>query len=170
MKVVTFSLEPDNKYFGKVDGGPRFFIGSRVPYLGNKGLMNTIGNQVQQYDRTAFREAYGFWADFIHPTAMAEGKYFHTLNTYDAAYFTFSFLQFGAHVPNGDFVTYFRALLALPDAKEYFPDLGLENGRIAKMVDGNVVALETDTSTEGLMDYFNPSASEVEDTESSGTR
>jgi hypothetical protein len=27
VKIVSFSLEPGNKYFGTVDGGPKFFIG-----------------------------------------------------------------------------------------------------------------------------------------------
>jgi hypothetical protein len=165
MKTVSFSLESGNKYFAKIDGGSKFLVGSRVPYLGNKGLMNTSGTPAQQYDRAAYRPKYGFWADFIHPTAMGEGKYYHTLNTYDDARFTFAFLQFAAHVPNGDFVTYFRKLLTLPEAKDYFPDLAIDNGRICKMVDGSETPLETDTTTEPLMDYFNPTATEVEDTE-----
>ena len=47
----------------------------------------------------------------MHPTAIAEGALFHTLNTYDRAQFTFSFLQFAAHVLDGDFVAHLRALL-----------------------------------------------------------
>ena len=103
MKIVSFSLEQGNKYFGKIDG-TRFFIGSRVSFGGSKGLMNLVGTPAQKYNRADFRPVHGFWADFIHPTAMAEGALYHTLNTYDRARFTFSFLQFGAHVPNGDFV------------------------------------------------------------------
>src|SRR5262249_1670586 len=109
MKIVSFSLEQGNKYFGKIDG-TRFFIGSRVAFEGGKGLMNVSGTSAQKYDRAAFRPTYGFWADFIHPTAMVEGALYHTLNTYDRAHFTFSFLQYAAHVPNGDFVVYLRAL------------------------------------------------------------
>lgn len=165
MKTVSFSLEAGNKYFARIDGGSRFLVGSRVSYLGNKGLMNTTGTPADQYDRAAHRAKHLFWADFIHPTAMAEGKYYHTLNTYDRARFTFAFLQFGAHVPNGDFVTYFRRLLTLPGARDYFPDLEVENGRIVKMVGGTDVPLESNTTTEPLMDYFNPASSEVEDTE-----
>lgn len=164
MKVVSFSLENGNQYFGRIDG-QRFFIGSRVSYLGGKGLQNLKGAPAQRYDREAFRPAYGFWADFIHPTAWAEGALFHTLNTYDRARFTFSFLQFAAHVPNGDFVRYLRALLALPLAQEYFPDLALHGGRVCKVTDNGLVALESDASTSGLMDYLNPSLEQVEDTE-----
>ncbi|MBB4844723.1 hypothetical protein HNP55_003267 [Paucibacter oligotrophus] len=165
MKIVNFSLEQGNKYFGKVDGR-RFFIGRRVSYEGGKGLMNIEGQSGQSYDRKTFRPRFGFWADFIHPTAMAEGALFHTLNTYDRALFTFSFLQFAAHVPDGDFVLYFRKLLSLPLAAEYFPDLQLIEGRICRQAgDGSSVPLETSSSTAGLLDYLNPTRNEVEDTE-----
>ena len=164
MKIVEFTLEQGNKYFGKIDG-TRFFIGSRVPFDGGKGLMNIKGTPAQRYNREEFRGTHGFWADFIHPTAMAEGALYHTLNTYDRALFTFSFLQYAAHVPNGDFVVYFRKLLSLPLAVEYFHDLRLVNNRISRITDNGTIQLESDTSTAGLMDYLNPSRSEVEDTE-----
>ncbi|MBT2298986.1 hypothetical protein J7E70_00780 [Variovorax paradoxus] len=164
MKLVSFSLEQGSKYFGKIDG-ERFFVGTRVPYDGGKGLMNTQGTAAQRYDRAAFRGAFGFWADFIHPTAMAEGAQFHTLNTYDRARFTFSFLQFAAHVTNGDFVHYLRRLLELPLAAEYFPDLQLSNGRVCRVAERDIVPLESDDSTDGLLDYLNPSLREIEDTE-----
>lgn len=164
MKIVSFSLEQGNKYFGEIDG-TRFFIGSRVSYDGGKGLMNISGTSTQKYDRAAFRPIYGFWADFIHPTAMTEGALYHTLNTYDRARFTFSFLQYAAHVPDGDFVVYFRALLNLPLAKDYFPDLTLHNDRVCKVTDNGLVALESETSTTLLLDYLNPTLTAVEDTE-----
>ena len=164
MKIVSFSLEQVNKYYGKIDGA-KFFVGSRIPYEGFKGLMNASGQPSQRYNRNDFRDAYGFWADFIHPTATAEGGFFHTLNTYDKARFTFSFLQYGAHVPNGDFVAYFKALLKLPLAADYFPDLKLEDNRIVRVTDKGSVLLESDTSTEGLMNYLNPTLQQVEDTE-----
>ena len=164
MKIVEFNLEQGNKYFGKIDG-TRFFIGSRVPFQGGKGLMNLKGTSVQRYNREEFHGTHGFWADFIHPTAMAEGALYHTLNTYDRAHFTFSFLQYAAHVPDGDFVVYFRALLKLPLAVEYFDDLRLVNNRICRVTDNGTIPLESDTSTAGLIDYLNPSLREVEDTE-----
>jgi hypothetical protein len=164
MKVVSFSLEQGNKYFGKIDG-TRFFIGSRVPFQGNKGLMNVTGTPAQKYNRADFRAAHGFWADFIHPTAMAEGALYHTLNTYDRARFTFTFLQYAAHVPDGDFVVYLRALLKLPLAPEYFPDLVLKDNRVCRVTDEGTVPLETKTSTAALMNYLNPSLRQIEDTE-----
>jgi len=164
MKTVSFSLEQGNKYFGKIDG-TRFFIGSRVPYKGGKGLMNVTGTSAQKYNRADFRGVHGFWADFIHPTAMAEGALYHTLNTYDRARFTFTFLQYAAHVPDGDFVVYLRALLKLPLAAEYFPDLVLANNRVCRVTDQGRVPLESSSSTAGLLDYLNPSLKEIEDTE-----
>lgn len=164
MKVVSFSLEEGNKYFGRIDG-TRFFIGSRVPYQGGKGLVNARGTPAQKYSRAQFRDHHGFWADFIHPTASAEGALFHTLNTYDRACFTFSFLQFAAHVPNGDFVVYLRELLKLPLAAEYFPDLVLAGNRICRVTDLGPAPLESDASTAGLCDYLNPTTKEIEDTE-----
>jgi hypothetical protein len=164
MIIVEFTLEQGNKYFGKIDGN-RFFIGKRVSFDGGKGLMNIIGTPAQRYKREEFREAHGFWADFIHPTAMAEGALYHTLNTYDRARFTFTFLQYAAHVPNGDFVVFFRELLKLPLATEYFPDLTLVNNRISRVTDHGTVPLESDSSTSGLMDFLNPSRSQVEDNE-----
>jgi hypothetical protein len=166
MKVVSFTLEQGNKYFGRVDGGPKFFIGRRVSFEGNKGLMNVAGTPAEKYDRTQFSATHGFWASFIHPTAIAEGALFHTLNTYDRARFTFTFLQYAAHVPDGDFVVYLRSLLLLPLAAEYFPDLVLEDGHICKVTgSGATQPIESSSSTDGLMDYFNPSSGEVEDTE-----
>ena len=164
MKIVSFSLEQNNKYFGRIDG-TRFFIGNRVSYEDSKGLMNIKGTAAHKYDRIAFRGTFGFWADFIHPTAMAEGALYHTLNTYDRAHFTFSFLQYAAHVPNGDFVVYLRSLLKLPLAVEYFPDLNIQDGRICRVTDSGFMPLESDTSTALLLDYLNPSTKEIEDTE-----
>ncbi|WP_428380947.1 hypothetical protein [Nevskia ramosa] len=164
MKIVSFSLEQGDQYYGKIDG-QRFLIGARVPYDGKKGLMNLKGTAAQRYDRAIYRPTYGFWADFIHPTATAEGGLYHALNTYDDAHFTFTFLQYAAHVPDGDFVMYLRELLQLPLALEYFPDLVLAGGRICKVTSNGSVALESSISTDGLVSYLNPSVKEVEDTE-----
>jgi hypothetical protein len=60
---------------------------------------------------------------------------------YDRDHFTSSFLQYAAHVPNRDFVVYLRDLLNLPLAREYFPDLFLNNNRICSATDEGIVAL-----------------------------
>jgi hypothetical protein len=74
-------------------------------------------------------------------------------------------LQFAAHVPNGDFVVYLRALLKLPLAAEYFPDLVLVGERVCRVTEHGPMPLESDTSTVGLCDYLNPTSKEIEDTE-----
>lgn len=165
MKQVSFSLR-NGDYFARVDGGPEFFVGRRVSFEGMKGLVNTRGAAADRYDRTLFDAGEdGVWADFIFPTSVAEGGLFHTLNTYDRARFTFGFLQYAAHVPNGDFVRYFRALLALPAAVDYFPDLVVQDDRIFRIKNNVLVQIEDDSSTAGLLDFLNPSSFEVEDTE-----
>ncbi len=142
----------------------KFTIGYRTKYLDNFGLFNISVDKNQVYEPSGFLPASGFWAYFIYPTAMAESKgSYNCLNTYDRAKFTFSFMQYAAHVPNGDFVLFFRKLLALPLAAEYFPKLVLQNNRIFyKNQNGSLHQLEDDHSSQALMDYLNPSLSEIE--------
>ena len=146
---------------------PKFVIGYRTNYLGNFGLFNTQVNADLVYKPADFTTQFGFWAHFIYPTSMAEsqGSYL-CLNTYDRAKCTFSFMQYGAHVPNGDFVKFLRKLLALPKGLEYFPKLSIQNGRINyRNSNGTFTPLESDASTQGLMDYFNPNLTEVDNQE-----
>lgn len=165
MKNVVTILQNGN-YFAEIDGGPKFFVGKRVQFQGNKGLMNIVGKESDRYDNTKNNNVgQDVWADIIYPTAVSEGCYFHTLNTYDRARFTFGFLQYAAHVPNGDFVNFFRALLSMTAAKEYFPDLTVVGGRITKISDTGNVQMENDRSTEALMKYLNPTSDNIEDTE-----
>jgi len=143
---------------------PKFIVGNRTSYLGNYGLVNTQVTPGLVYDPADYLENFGFWAYFIFPTAQGESKGSYTcLNTYDRAKFTFSFMQYGAHVPNGDFIKLFRKLLALPNAADYFPKLVLQNSRIFyNSGNGTLSQLENDTSTQALMDYLNPTLLEVE--------
>ena len=53
MKIVNFSLEQGNRYFGEIDGN-RFFIGSRVPYDGGKGLITGIPSNDQKRSRPGY--------------------------------------------------------------------------------------------------------------------
>jgi hypothetical protein len=72
-------------------------------------------------------------------------------------------MQYAAHVPNGDFVRYVRALLQLPLAAEYFPRLTLQQNRICyQSNDETLTPLESDTSTKGLMEYLNPTLLDIE--------
>lgn len=100
-------------------------------------------------------------ADFIAPTSQCEGDNYLTLNTYDRAKFTFGFGQFTANVPGGDFVLFFRDMLAL----DYFPNLRVKSGSIVKTSAMGDVPLETSGLTRPLMDYLNPTAAHIEDDE-----
>lgn len=146
---------------------PRFLVGKRTMYQGNTGLYNTHVIPGLIYNPADYAAEYGFWAYFIYPTAMAESKgSYLCLNTYDSARFTFSFMQYAAHVPDGDFVKFFRKLLTLPNAADYFPKLVLKDSRIFyKNSNGTLTQLESATSTQALMDYLNPSLSEIENQE-----
>lgn len=169
MSILFEIQRTGNNFFATADGGSRFFVGKRVPYKGNIGLYNIFEDtplQKLNYAAKDFTATLGFWANFIEPTAKCEGRNFLTLNTYDRAVFTFGFGQFAAHVPNGDFVRFFRALLATPKARDYFPHLVIKNGHIHSTGNsGKTTPLEDDDSTDGLKRYLNPSLDEVEDSE-----
>lgn len=163
--IFTFSKK-DGKHYAVPGGGTRFCIGSEVSYLGRRGLSNLRTADGPVYKPDEYEGRFGHWAWFIHPTAQCESKgSFHCLNTYDRAAFTFTFMQFAAHVPEGDFVHFMRALLALPEAKDYFPFLELRNGYIWYVRGQNVKQLENKNTTTELMDYLNPDADAVGDQE-----
>jgi len=160
-------IREGSQFSSRADGGAKFAIGKQVHFHDNIGLANDnspLGNQFI-YKADDFRQGFAFWADFIEPTAICEGRSFLTLNTYDRACFTFGFAQFAAHVPDGDFVIWLRTMLAEPDVNDYFPDLGLENGRVVKHGATGTIALETASTTQPLMDYLNPSLAVVNDEE-----
>jgi hypothetical protein len=163
-KHITFRRD-GMKYFAKVDDDAEFFLGRRVTFQGGVGLDNlqVIGNAV--YDPTAFPDQ-GFWPQVLAATVAMEGRgALTTLNTYDRARFTFGCLQYAVHVPNGDFVRWFRGALQLPEAVDWFPDLSLADGHIVRTELTGTNVLESDQSTTPLMEYLNPSLNEVEDTE-----
>jgi len=163
MHAVDFSFEA-GRYVATV-AGDTFLVGRRVRYGAFKGLMNDQPITHLAYRAADWRAEHGAWADWIEPIARVEGGHFHALNTYDRARCTFGFLQAGAHVPEGQFVRWLRALLALPDAGASFPDLTLAEGYIARDAGDGARPLEDGQGTAGLLDYLNPSAREVEDVE-----
>lgn len=146
---------------------PKFIIGSKTNYEGNFGLFNTSVTTGLVYNPEHYVSEFGFWVYFIYPAAMPESSgYFKCLNTYDRAQFTSSFMQYAAHVPNGDFINFFKRLLQLPNASEYFRKLILSNNRINyKATNGTFSPLENDTSSQALMDYLNPSLNDVKNQE-----
>lgn len=164
--AISFEIVRDGKdYWATADGDPRFFVGRRVSYEGRVGLYNVFpGSSLQKldFDPKNYRERFGFWARFINPTAGCEGRNFLTLNSYDRAGFTFGFGQFAAHVPDGDFVGWLHAMLALPEAQAYFPELSLVSGRIHLEGAGPI---ESARSTAALMAWLNPVRDKVDDAE-----
>ena len=166
---IQFKIIRDNQdFYCAPSTGAKFFVGRRVPFEHNVGLYNIFGKSPiakLSYEAANYDGDFGFWAAFVDPTAECEGRSFLTLNTYDRARFTFGFTQFAAHVPDGDFVRYFRALLALPEAVDYFPSLHLDHGRIWRDDGGVRVQLEDGHSSAPLMAYLNPTLAEVEDPE-----
>ncbi len=163
MPTIQFSISNTlGKYFATT-GGHTFYIASETVYQGRHGLFNTKAADGPVYKPQDYQVQYPYWASFIYPTAMCESKgSFHCLNSYDRAAFTFSFMQFAAHVPNGDFVHYLRDLLKLSTAKDYFPFLELRENRIW-YVNGNTQSqLETNDSTAALMKYLNADSQSID--------
>jgi len=172
--MIHFSIERSGHIFNaSADGAAPFFVGCQTSYRDKssgedfEGLYNTPRRELPKlvYKATDYRGMYQFWADFIEPTSKCEGGNFLTLNTYDRARFTWGFGQFGAHVPDGDFVLFFRDMISRPENDNYFPDLTLKDGRIVKISGGSAIAMETAETTAPLMDYLNPSTTAVEDSE-----
>lgn len=169
-KLVSIT-QKGSKFHATVDSGEAFYVASRVVYKDNKsgvenwGLMN-LSKTGPSYDPVDHTPAFGFWADFVYPICQCESRgSFQCLNTYDRASFTFGFLQYAAHVPNGDFVKFFRTLLAGPLGPSYFPDLSLEDGRIVRLTESGATPLESDSTTDPLIAYLNPSLGAVEEIE-----
>ncbi|GAA5088961.1 hypothetical protein GCM10023210_13190 [Chryseobacterium ginsengisoli] len=156
-------------YYAKITGSadPEFFVAYKTKYQERFGLYNSSVSTNLVYKASDYVGEFGFWAYFIEATAKVESEgSFLCLNTYDRAFFTFGFMQFATHVPNGDFVRFFRKLLTLPNALDYFPRLRLTSGRIFYKSDaGTTSQLENDTSTVKLMEYLNPTTNEVEQQE-----
>ncbi len=165
-RPLEFALHRDGSSWFASTLGDRFYVGDKVPYQGRVGLMNTRDSSSPVYNPAEYVGRFKQWAYFINPTAQAESNgRFNCLNTYDSAGFTFGFLQFAAHVPDGDFVQFFRALLQLDERIAYFPELEVRDGRIVQPTANGILRLETSTSSEPLKRYLNPSGGAVEDRE-----
>lgn len=165
-KIVKVKQKDAKNWVASVDSGSDFFVGRDVFYEGNRGLQNIADNSAGQYQASAYRNQYGFWADFIAPTAKCESNnFFNCLNTYDRAFFTFGFLQCAAHIPNGDFVNFFSKLLETPLGKGYFPELFIQAGQIYRETINGTTQLTNNDNTEKLMVYLNPTLASVEEKE-----
>jgi hypothetical protein len=161
-----------------------FLVGQSVSYNdgdgAHRGLYQTrVVKEIPAlwYDRHEAAGQVGLWAHFIWPTVMAEGGGHHlTVNTYDRARFTFGFYQLAAHTPDANLILLFRALLTLPGARDYFPDLVLKNGRVHRIDGTTLHSLETVTNVRrpngkfedqlvGFMTYLNPDTQQVNEAE-----
>lgn len=160
-------------FFAKAAGEKKFEVGRSVRYVNKKSGVETRGLSSSRstlakkylYKASDYAATSGFWAEFIEPTALCEGQSFLTLNTYDRARFTYGFAQLAVHVPDGDFVLWLRDMIGRAEALDYFPGLGLVNGRIAKVEENQTVPFESAASTEPLSKYLNPTLESVEDEE-----
>jgi hypothetical protein len=172
---ILFKISRDgDNFYVTPENEPRLFVGKLTRYDSEKegiereGLANDGSSTAKRapYDPTAFRQNFGFWTDFIFPTAIAESaSSFAVVNTYDRANFTYGFLQFAAHVPNGDFVVWFRDMLSRAEAQDYFPNLAVIHGRICSIELQGPIALEDDSSTAKLQSYLNEVPTHVDDRE-----
>ena len=171
MSIQFKSIQDGAHFSATADGGAPFPVGARVKYNANHGLSNDTGYfgsdaaKLQLYNAADYEAVHPFWASFIEPTAICEGQSFISLNTYDRAHFTFGFAQFAAHVPDGDFILWFRDVLERPEAADYFPDLKVQGGRIVKVAGGTTTAMETQATTQPLQLYLNPNLVDVDDAE-----
>lgn len=168
---IFFDISQEGKnIFATPTGEKTFLVGRRVRYTANDmtryGLANDGSPTAKAclYDPADYRDQYGFWADFIYPTALAEsGASFTVVNTYDRAAFTFGVSQFAAHTPDENFVVLFRNLLQRAEAHDYFPGLAVRNGRITDIETGQ--RLENEESTAGLKAYLNENPDDLDSRE-----
>lgn len=168
MPTLQFTISKQQAHYYATTADRKFYIGSETLYQGNHGLFNYRIQDGPVYRPEDYAENQQHWAWFIYPTAMCESKgSFHCLNTYDRAAFTFTFMQFAAHVPNGDFVIFLRKLLQLPEAKEYFPFLELKNNRIwyARSNQSSPLEKDGENGTAALMKYLNGDSKNIDDQE-----
>lgn len=128
------------------DGKTRY-LGGETKFDGFRGLVRIKGFGAEEgnaeYRFEEYEPEFGHWAAFIDPTGLGESqRSFTCLNSYDRAAFTFGFYQFAAHTPKDNLILLFRGLLTLPEAKRYFPDLTLSDGKVAQVTPGGPVDLE----------------------------
>lgn len=176
--AIHFDVVRDGSHFSaRADQKPAFPIGQKVRFRNKKtgverfGLSNdssffgSADAKALAYLASNFSSVFPFWSDFIEPTAICEGQSFISLNTFDRARFTFGFGQFAAHVPDGDFIVWFRDMLQRPEAVDYFPNLEVGGGRIVKIEETKTIPMETKDTTEPLQLFLNPTLNDVEDAE-----
>jgi len=173
--TANIQIEDDGRdRWARVDG-QRFFVGTKVKYGAYYGLYQKIGDLPKlgggTFDPNEAAAQIGNWAHVLNPTIQGESSgYFGRLNTYDRARFTFGCFQMAAHTAGDNLILYMRALLELPEAGRYFPDLILRGGKVHKIEGGTVTSLEREeystkykeTQLPDFMAYLNPTLGDVE--------
>ncbi len=161
------------------DGRTRY-LGGEVRFGQFRGLVRIKGFGADEgnaeYKFEEYVPEFGDWAAFIDPTGLGESqRSFTCLNSYDRAAFTFGFYQFAAHTPKDNLILLFRSLLALPEAKRYFPDLTLREGKVVRITANGFVDLEGPRErSDGMsrrgeqgrfMDYLNTDMKDIDEAE-----
>ena len=156
---TTFAIGQKVRFRNRNTGVERFGLSNDRRFFGADEARKVL------YHASDYESVHPFWCDFIEPTAVCEWQSFISLNTYDRARFTFGFGQFAAHVPDGDFIRWFRDMLQRPEVEDYFPNFEVQAGRIVKVEETRVVPMEDAGSTEPLQLFLNPTLDDLEDAE-----
>ena len=168
---IAFTIREENRqYRAQADGGAAFLVGRSVPYRGNRGLQHKAGTYYGPvYKAEQYAGRFDHWATVAEAIGHCESKnHFNLINTYDAAAFTFGFIQMAAHTPEDNLILLFRKILQLPEAGQYFPELALRDGRVHRVNEnGSYTNLETPNNSRltNLMNYLNPSLDRVDEQE-----
>ncbi len=158
--IVVGVRQDGKKWWARVNEDPEFVVGQEFRLGSRRGLFNSADPIGPFYRGADWEAELGPWARLLEPTVQAEGAgNLVALNTWDSARFTFGCVQFAAHTPDDNFILLLRALLALPRAGLYFPELSLAGGRVHHRDRG---LLETAQSTAALRDYLNPEGARID--------
>lgn len=181
-RAISLSVEPPGEpqakgtkyYVVNAATGERSYAGKVHTYGSRRGISRA--SNLLRYDRFEFENEVGAWSHFLWPTVMAEsgGRYI-SINAWDRAHFTWGFYQLAAHTARDNLILLMRELVQLPSCQEYFPDLTLHNGQVAKIVDGQPKTLErevdvavgswVETQIPDFMKYLNPDSRRVDERE-----
>jgi peptidoglycan hydrolase-like protein with peptidoglycan-binding domain len=159
-----------------IDGGKAFYVGTSVTWSNYRGiyqptskLKDLPGGTYEAADWARGLGEKGPWAWFLLPTIMGESSgLFGRINTYDGAGLTFGILQLASHTPDDNLILLFRRLLALDDAKRWFPDLTLVGGQVHRRTATGTASLERIAANGRLADFMtclNPDATTVSEVE-----
>lgn len=160
----------DGKWFAReLSDGKRFLVGREVnqPRKKYHGICVPVAEYWgPTFSAAEYADDLDHWAHLLEVTGHCESKnHFVLVNTYDRAKFTFGFYQLAAHTPRDNLILLFRALSELPDFQEYFPELRMIDGRLARVSkDGSVTDLEVEMDTgpggefnlQLFMNFLNP--------------